>query len=55
MTTAECAGTRERVNSPDSKPLEFDGFRNQAEINSFTLTAKRLGANSQGGKKGGGL
>jgi hypothetical protein len=29
------------VLSPDFKPVEFDGFKKQAGLNSFTLTPKR--------------
>jgi len=31
----------ERLNNPDVKPIEFDGFRKQAGLHSFTLTPKQ--------------
>ncbi len=34
----EFLGTWEQLNNPDFKPVEFDGFRKQAGLNSFTLT-----------------
>jgi hypothetical protein len=30
-----------QLNNPDFKPVEFDGFRKQAGLNSFTLTPKQ--------------
>jgi hypothetical protein len=38
--TIEFLGIWERLNNPDFKPIEFDGFRKQAGLNSFTMTAK---------------
>lgn len=39
--TIELLGFWEALNNPDFKPIEFDGFRKQAGLNSFTLTAKQ--------------
>ena len=36
--TIEFLGIWEQLNNPDFKPLEFEGFRNQAGLNSFVLT-----------------
>ncbi len=39
--TIELLGFWEALNNPNFKPIEFDGFRKQAGLNSFTLTAKQ--------------
>ena len=39
--TIEFMGIWEQLNNPDFKPVEFDGFRRQAGLNSFTLTPKQ--------------
>jgi len=39
--TIEFLGIWEKLNNPDFKPVEFDGFRKQAGLNSFTLTPKQ--------------
>ena len=39
--TIEFLGIWERLNNPDFKPIEFEGFRNKAGLNSFVLTAKQ--------------
>ncbi len=39
--TVEFLGIWERLNNPAFNPIEFDGIRNQAGLNSFVLTAKR--------------
>jgi hypothetical protein len=39
--TIEFLGIWELLNNPDFKPVEFDGFRKQAGLNSFTLTPKQ--------------
>ncbi len=39
--TLEFIGIWEHLNNPDFKPVEFDGFRMQAGLNSFTLTPKQ--------------
>ena len=39
--TIEFLGVWERLNNPDFNPIEFDGIRKQAGLNSFVLTAKR--------------
>ncbi len=36
--TIEFLGIWEQLNNPDFKPVEFDGFRIQAGLHSFTLT-----------------
>lgn len=58
--TIEFLGIWEQLNNPDFKPIEFDGFRKQAGLNSFTLTAKRwieatnaIGIVSKSGRYGG--
>jgi KilA-N domain len=39
--TIEFLGIWEHLNNPDFKPLEFEGFRNKAGLNSFVLTPKQ--------------
>jgi hypothetical protein len=39
--TIEFLGIWEQLNNPDFKPVEFDGFRKRAGLNSFTLTPKQ--------------
>lgn len=39
--TVEFLGVWEQINNPDFKPLEFEGFRGQAGLNSFVLTARQ--------------
>lgn len=58
--TIEFLGIWEQLNNPDFKPIEFDGIRNQAGLNSFVLTSKRwteatgaIGINSRAGRYGG--
>jgi len=36
--TIEFLGIWEQLNNPAFKPVEFDGFKKQAGLNSFTLT-----------------
>jgi len=38
--TIEFLGIWERLNNPDFNPIEFDGFRKQSGLNSFTHTAR---------------
>ena len=38
--TIELLGFWETIYNPDFKPLEFEGFRKQAGLNSFVLTPK---------------
>jgi len=59
-TTIEFLGIWEQLNNPGFKPIEFDGFRKQAGLNSFVLTPKqwieRTGASgliSKSGRNGG--
>jgi hypothetical protein len=59
-TTIEFLGVWERINNPIFNPVEFDGFRNQAGLNSFVLTAKQwiekthaIGLISSSGRYGG--
>jgi len=58
--TIESLGIWEQLNNPDFNPIEFDGIRNQAGLNSFVLTAKRwiestgaIGLISKSGRYGG--
>ena len=58
--TIEFLGIWELLNNPDFKPVEFDGFRKQAGLNSFTLTPKQwiektnaIGIVSKAGRYGG--
>lgn len=58
--TVEYMGIWEQLNNPDFNPIEFDGFRKQAGLNSFSLTAKRwieatnaVGLVSRSGRYGG--
>jgi len=58
--TIEFLGIWEQLNNPDFNPIEFDGIRNQAGLNSFVLTAKRwiestgaIGLISKSGRYGG--
>ena len=37
-TTIEFLGVWEQLNNPDFKPVEFDGFRKEAGLNSFTMS-----------------
>lgn len=53
-------GIWEQLNNPAFKPIEFDGFRKQAGLNSFTLTPKQwieqthaIGLISKAGRYGG--
>jgi hypothetical protein len=39
--TIEFLGVWERLNNPGFNPVEFDGIRIQAGLNSFTLTPKQ--------------
>jgi len=58
--TIEFLGIWEQLNNPNFNPTEFDGFRKQAGLNSFILTAKRwigktnaIGLISKSGRYGG--
>ncbi len=58
--TIEFLGIWEKLNNPNFKPVEFDGFRIQAGLNSFTLTPKQwiektgaIGIVSKAGRYGG--
>ncbi len=58
--TIEFLGIWEQLNNPDFKPVEFDGFKKQAGLNSFTLTPKQwiestgaVGLISRAGRYGG--
>ena len=58
--TIEFLGIWEHLNNPDFKPVEFDGFRKLAGLNSFTLTPKQwiektsaIGIVSKPGRYGG--
>ncbi len=58
--TIEFLGVWERLNNPDFNPVEFDGIKKQAGLNSFVLTAKKwieptgaIGIRSSAGRYGG--
>mgnify|MGYP001338035992 CR=1 FL=1 len=58
--TIEFLGVWERLNNPAFNPVEFDGIRKQAGLNSFVLTAKKwieptgaIGLRSSAGRYGG--
>ena len=58
--TVELLGFWEIINNPDFKPLEFEGFRKQAGLNSFVMTPKKwiestnaIGIVSKSGRYGG--
>jgi hypothetical protein len=58
--TVEFLGIWEHLNNPTFNPVEFDGFRKQAGLNSFTLTPKQwiektgaIGIISKPGRYGG--
>lgn len=58
--TLEFLGIWEQLNNPDFNPVEFDGIRMQAGLNSFTLTPKQwiestgaIGLVSKAGRYGG--
>ncbi len=58
--TIEFLGIWEQLNNPDFKPVEFDGFKRQAGLNSFVLTPKQwiektgaMGIVSKQGRYGG--
>lgn len=58
--TIEFLGIWEQLNNPAFNPIEFDGIRKQAGLNSFILTAKRwidstgaIGLISRAGRYGG--
>ncbi|MCC8105753.1 MAG: KilA-N domain-containing protein [Clostridiales bacterium] len=36
--TIEYLGLWEKIHNPDFKPLEFDGFRRRAGLNTFTMS-----------------
>jgi hypothetical protein len=61
-STIEFLGLWEKVNNKFFKSIEFDAFRNQAGLNSFSLTPQRwiqstraLGLISKAGRHGGGV
>jgi hypothetical protein len=58
--TIEFLGIWEQLNNPNFNPIEFDGFKKQAGLNSFNLTAKKwiestnaIGVVSKAGRYGG--
>src|SRR5690606_28520627 len=60
--TIELLGFWETIYNPNFKPVEFDGFRKQAGLNSFVMTPKRwiestgaIGIVSKSGRYGGTL
>ena len=40
-STIEFLGIWEQINNPNFNPIEFDGFKNKAGSNSFSLTPQR--------------
>ena len=60
-STIEFLGLWEKINNPNFKPIEFDGFKNESGTNSFSLTPKKwiaatsaIGLISKPGRFGGG-
>lgn len=58
--TIEFLGVWERLNNADFNPLEFEGFKNRAGLNSFVLTPRQwidttnaIGLISKSGRYGG--
>jgi len=58
--TIEFLGVWERIYNPDFKTVEFDGFKKEAGLNSFTLSSKKwiestnaIGIISKSGRYGG--
>jgi hypothetical protein len=58
--TVEFLGIWEHLNNPEFKPLEFEGFKNRAGLNSFVLTPRQwidatgaIGILSKSGRYGG--
>ncbi len=58
--TIEFLGIWEKLNNPNFNPIEFEGFRNKAGLNSFVLTPKQwikktnaIGLISRSGRYGG--
>ncbi len=58
--TIEFLGLWEKINNPNFKPVEFDGFRNEAGTNAFTMSPKKwieetnaMGLTSTSGRYGG--
>ena len=57
--TIEFLGLWEQLNNPDFKPVEFDGFKNEAGKNSFVLSPQKwiestnaIGITSKSGRYG---
>src|SRR3989339_813089 len=60
-STIEFLGLWEKINNPNFKPIEFDGFKNESGTNSFSHTPKKwiaatsaIGLISKPGRFGGG-
>jgi len=58
--TIEFLGLWEKINNPDFKPVEFDGFKSRAGTNAFTLSPQKwietthaIGMTSTSGRYGG--
>jgi len=61
MSTIEFLGLWEKIHNPNFNSIEFDGFKNRAGANSFSLTPKRwteatgaIGIMTKSGRYGGG-
>jgi KilA-N domain len=59
--TVEFLGIWERINNPDFNPVEFEGFKKEADLNGFGLAPKKwieatnaVGLISKAGRYGGG-
>ena len=59
-STIEFLGLWEQMNNPNFKPVEFDGFRNEAGANAFTMSPQKwinatnaIGITSKSGRYGG--
>ena len=59
--TIEFLGIWEQINNPKFKPIEFDGFKKESGLNSFSLTPRRwidtvnaIGIINKAGRYGGG-
>ena len=50
--TIEFLGLWEQINNPGFNPIEFDGIKSQAGLNSFILTADERTPQLPEGKKG---
>lgn len=47
MDTIEFLGLWEKINNPNFKPVEFDGFRKEAGKNAFVLSPQKMKASEE--------